>query len=108
MVTTLYVVFGVIVGVPVLFCVLFLILHANYSRRQERAVEMEAEYGTQQVQRAGEKIRMLIQIGAPECPDGTFSPNQAKLWQYYYSLDQQDQALTEQERTEIVEMRGYS
>jgi hypothetical protein len=108
MITTLYVVFGVIVGVPVLFFVLFLILHANYSRRQERAVEMEAEYGAQQVQRANEKIRMLMQIGAPECPDGTFSPNQAKLWKYYSSLDQQDQAQTEQERLAIVETRGYS
>lgn len=87
---------------------LFILINWDYNRRQDRAQKMGAVYGTYQVQRANEKSRLLYQIGAPECPDGTYSPNQMALWRKYNLLDEEDRAETAWERDRIVEMRGYS
>lgn len=108
MITALYVIFGVIGGIIVLLVVTFVILSEAHSRRQDRAQLWDAEYGVRQFQRAQQKIHILSRIGGPECPDGRYSPLQLVLWKQYNALDKADQIMTERERNEIVELRGYS
>lgn len=106
--TVLTVVVFIIVGGVGATLLLFVLINLDYNRRQDRAQEMDAQYGIAQVWRANAKTRLLYQIGAPECPDGTYSPNQMALWARYNQMDQQDRAETAWERDQIVEMRGYS
>lgn len=80
----------------------------DYDRRQARALELESRYGREQVMRAREKFRLVRQIGAPECPDGTYSPGQLALWRQYEELDTFDKAMTAWEIETIVGARGYS
>lgn len=80
----------------------------DYNLRQNRAQELESRFGMNQVWRAGEKYRLIRQIGSPECPDGRYSPNQMALWEKYKQLDQQDVAETAWEQNLIVETKGYS
>lgn len=108
MVTVLYVIIGLPVGIMVALVVAFLVLSHLHSKRQDRAQLWGAEYGMRQVQRANVKIRILSQIGGPECPDGRYSPLQLALWNRYYEVDAQDREWTARERNEIVELRGYS
>lgn len=87
---------------------LFILINWDYGRRQDRAQVLEERFGAEQVQRAGEKFRLVRQIGAPECPDGTYSPNQMALWAKYRQLDEWDQYMTVWEMNLIVETKGYS
>jgi len=98
----------VLIGGAGCFLLLFALLHWDYSLRQAHAVELESRYGAEQVLRAREKYRLLRQIGAPECPDGSYSPNQMALWRQYKDLDEFDKTVTAWEINQIVETRGYS
>lgn len=108
MVIALYIIFGTIGGVIAILVAAFLIMSHLQGKRQDLAQNWGAEYGVRQVVRAGAKSSILMQIGAPECPDGRYGPLQLKLWNQYNALDIVDKQLTERERNEIVELRGYS
>lgn len=108
MMTALYVIIGLISGIVIILVAAFLVLSYENGKRQERAQLWGAEYGVRQVQRANVKIRILSQIGAPECPDGRYSPLQLMLWKQYNAVDAQDREWTARERNAIVELRGYS
>lgn len=97
------------IGILFVIFVLFVVwVFWDYNMRQNRAQDLEARFGVNQVQRAGEKCRLIRQIGSPECADGTYSPNQMALWVKYHMLDRQDRAETAWEQNLIVETKGYS
>jgi hypothetical protein len=75
--------------------------------RGNKYQQLQAEISNRQIARRDEKQKLLYMIGGPECPDGTFSPRQNHLWGKFNELNRIDKALTNQERNELVEARGY-
>ena len=77
------------------------------SNREDRYLDLQAEISEAQVRRRRDNYKVLNQIGAPECPDGTYSPRQVALWQDYNSRAKHDRRQTRREQNALVETRGY-
>lgn len=75
--------------------------------RGSKYQQLESIFSTRQIERRDEKVKILQMIGGPECPDGTFSPRQNYLWDKFNQLDRIDKQLTESERWQLVDARGY-
>jgi hypothetical protein len=75
--------------------------------RESEYVRLSGLYGTQQLARRDERIEILNKIGRPECPDGTYSRRQQRLWDKYHGLEKIGKAQTTAEITHLVETRGY-
>jgi len=53
----------------------------------------ESKMHTAQQERSNAKQRILMQVGGPECKDGTYSPRQIALWREFDALDKTDKIL---------------
>jgi hypothetical protein len=75
--------------------------------RESEYMRLQSLYSTRQIDRRDKRAFILDAIGAPECPDGTFSPWQNKLWDQYKELEAAGKLQTTAEITHLVETRGY-
>ena len=66
---------------------------------------LQSEISTAQMQRRAGRIPILLKIGAPECPDGTYSPRQLALWEEYKRLEAANEATTKAEQEALVRAR---
>jgi hypothetical protein len=94
------------IGVGLLFLKIFARIVGGRDH-EDAYLTLQSIYSTRQINRRDERVEIIEQIGSPECRDGTFSPRQKHLWDLYHSLEREDKKLTTQERSHLVEVRGY-
>lgn len=66
---------------------------------------LQSEISAAQLARRDERVKILYEIGKPECPDGTYSPRQMVLWKQYKELEKHNEEVTAIERSRLVEAR---
>lgn len=92
----------------ILFIVLAVIVQQGISLlfyRGDSADKIEEEISSAQMQRTGEKIQLLYDIGKPD-RNGRYSPEKMALWEKYKHLDALDKKATREERERLVRARG--
>lgn len=71
----------------------------------ERYQKLQTKISYDQMCRRNKMVKVIEQIGGPECPDGTYSPRQVALWREYNALEKHDEMMKRKEIAALVEAR---